>query len=195
MNRKLVLLAALVILVGTLRFAFKVQRVEASGTIYIRADGSIDGPANITTVDYVTYYFNASNYDEIVVERDNIIIDGNGYTLQGTGSGTGLNLTSRSNVTIKNTEIKAFYYGIELNASSNNAISGNNITANNYLAIELNASSNNSITGNNIANNWYGIYLSGFSNYNAISGNNITANKAMASGSIILPTTLFLETT
>ena len=176
MNRKLVLLAALVILVGTLRFAFKVQRVEASGTIYIRADGSIDGPANITTADYVTYYFNESNYDSIVVERDNIIIDGNGYTLQGTGSGTGLNLTSRSNVTIKNTEIKAFDYGIELDASSNNSITGNNI-ANNGYGIVFEFSSNNIISGNSItANNNFGIEIYSSSNYTAISGNNITAN-------------------
>jgi len=158
MSRKLVLLAALIIvLVGTLGFLFDFQRVEASGTIYIRADGSIDGPANITTVDYVTYYFNESNYDEIVVERSNIIIDGNGYTLQRSGWewGSGLSLHSVSNVTIRNTNIHGFGDGIYLNSASNNVISRNNI-ANNSDGIILEYSSNNSITENNItANNGY----------------------------------------
>jgi hypothetical protein len=56
MNRKLVLMLTLTLLVGTLGLSIEVQRVEASGTIYIRADGSIDPPtAPISTVDNVTY--------------------------------------------------------------------------------------------------------------------------------------------
>ena len=145
------------ILLSVLVSVFKVQKVKASGTIYIRADGSIDGPANITTVDYVTYYFNESNYDEIVVERNNIIIDGNGYTLQRSGWewGSGLSLHSVSNVTIRNTNICGFGDGVYLNSASNNVISRNNI-ANNSDGIILEHSSNNSITENNItANNGY----------------------------------------
>jgi parallel beta-helix repeat protein len=158
MSRKLVLLTIVtMIIIGMLGLPFRVQRVKASGTIYIRADGSIDGPANITTVDYVTYYFNESNYDEIVVERSNIIIDGNGYTLQRSGWewGSGLSLHSVSNVTIRNTNIHGFGDGIYLNSASNNVISRNNI-ANNSDGIILEYSSNNSITENNItANNGY----------------------------------------
>jgi len=91
---------------------FNIQTAKASGTIYIRADGSIDGPANITTVGYVTYTFNESNYDEIVVERSNIIIDGNGSTLQGNGSGYGFTLFDVNNVTLVNTNITNFSQGI-----------------------------------------------------------------------------------
>jgi len=89
------------ILVGTLIMTFDIGPVEASGTIYIRADGSIDpSTANITTIDDFTYAFtdNIVN-DEIVVQRDNIVIDGAGHTLQGTGSGAGIWLSGRSNVT------------------------------------------------------------------------------------------------
>jgi S-adenosylmethionine:tRNA-ribosyltransferase-isomerase (queuine synthetase) len=51
-------------------FAFDIQRVEASGTIYIRADGSIDPPtANITSTDNIIYMFSDSNYDEIIVRE------------------------------------------------------------------------------------------------------------------------------
>ena len=48
---------------------------RAGGTIYIKADGSIDPPtAPITTGDNITYTFADNIFDEIVVERSNIII-------------------------------------------------------------------------------------------------------------------------
>ena len=97
--------------------SFNVQTVKASGTIYIRADGSIDPPiANITTVDNVTYTFTDNNYDSIVVERDNITVDGAGYTLQGTEApdSKGIYLSGRMNVTIRDIEIRKFWCGIFL---------------------------------------------------------------------------------
>jgi parallel beta-helix repeat protein len=63
-----------------------------------------------------------------------------------------------------------------LDYSSNNSISGNNITANNWYGIWLYSSSNNSISGNNIANNYGGIWLD-YSSSNSISGNNIANNE------------------
>jgi len=176
------------LLISMLTLAFNVQPVEASGTIYIRADGSIDpSTANITSVDNVTYYFTDNIYDEIVVQRSNITMDGNRYTLQGYGSGKGFGLTGINNVTIKNTNIKGFWTGIYLNSTSSTAISGNNITNNGY-GIRFSYSSDNSISGNNITNNGYGIRFS-YSSSNTISGNNITEN------SLILQITVFLEIT
>ena len=167
------------LLMGTLMLVFNVQRVRASGTIYIKADGSIDPQtANITSADNVTYHFTGNNYDEIVVQRNNIIIDGNGYILQGSASGKGLDLSYTNNVTIRNIEIKRFGFGVYFSDSSNITIIGNNITENNELwsyGIWLYTSSNNSITGNNIANNWLGINLE-YSSNNSISGNNIANN-------------------
>jgi len=150
-----------------------------ANAIYIRADGSVDPPtAPISSIDNVTYALTADINRSIVVERDNIVVDGAGYTLQSPYPRyyKGINLTGRSNVTIKNMEIKAFLDGICLYESSNNSISGNNITANTYCGIWLVGSSNNSISGNNItANTYCGIWLVGSSNNN-ISGNNIGAS-------------------
>jgi peptide/nickel transport system substrate-binding protein len=176
LNKKIVVVMMLILLIlSMLTFAFNIQPVWASGTIYIRADGSIDPPtAPITTVDNVTYTFTDNIYDSIVIERDSIIVDGQGYTVQGTG-GTGITLSGRSNVTIKNMTIKAFYYGIWLGSSSTNSISGNNITANNGVGIYLYQSSYNSLVGNNVSNSGYGIYLHSSSN-NGIFGNNATAS-------------------
>jgi parallel beta-helix repeat protein len=200
MKRKMFSAVTLTLLLTSmLILAFNIQPVKASGTIYIRADGSIDPPtAPITTGDNITYTFADNIFDEIVVERSNIIIDGYRYTLQGIGTGNGFYLSGIDNVTIKNTTIKNYQYGIMLYSSSNNTISRNNITANNsegiYLegysdynriagnsinnsqyGIRLYYSSDNSIVGNNITNNEYGIRLT-YSTYNNISENNVTAN-------------------
>jgi len=184
MRRKLVLIPLLTFtLICGLRAVFQVNTAEAGGTIYIRADGSIDGPANITTVDKVTYTFNESNYDEIVVERDNIIIDGRKYKLEGKEvyDSKGLDLTGRSNVTIRNVTIRKFFCGIQVENSSHITISQNNITGNS-CAIALDYSSNNSISGNNLVNNTNGVLVDSSSDNNSVSGNNITANNYMNMG-------------
>jgi parallel beta-helix repeat protein len=165
--------------------------------VYIRPNGSIDPPtAPISSVDNVTYTFSGNIYDEIVVERDSIVVDGAGYSVQEVG-GTGIYLYGRNNVTIKSMEgVSGFIgirlknssnisvygnnmtdngYGIYLIDSSNNTISKNKITSNKYAGIGLFDSSNNSIIENNITNNWYGIYLHGSSG-NIIYHNNFVEN-------------------
>ena len=161
------------LLIGVLTSAFNIQPVKASGTIYIKADGSVDPPtAPISSVDNVTYTFTDDVYDEIVVERDDIVVDGAGYILQGTGSETGIDLSGRSNVTIKNTEIKEFDCGIGWDYSNNITIYGNNIT-NNGNGIVFYESSNNNISSNNIkANKWDGLELISSSNNNISANNN-----------------------
>jgi parallel beta-helix repeat protein len=169
------------LLIGTLTLAFNIQPVKASGTIYIRADGSIDPPdAPISTVDNITYTLTGnitSDVDGIVVERSNIIVDGAGFTLQGTGAydSKGINLTESTNVIIQNTTIKNFYYGIYLWRSSSNTITGNNI-ANNEEGIYLWFSDYNSIVGNNVTNNQMGIDFVSSSTHNSIVENNLRGN-------------------
>ena len=167
---------------GTLTLFFNIKPVWASGTITINADGSITpATAPIYSADNITYTITGnitSDADGIVVKRDNIVVDGAGYTVKGV-SGNGITLGSRNNVTIKNTTIELFDYGILLESASNhNSVSGNNITTNNGYGVWLESSSNyNSISENNITNNGIGIYLYSTSG-NRISGNNITTNHA-----------------
>jgi parallel beta-helix repeat protein len=175
--KKTVFLAFALVLLSSAMFGRLVIPVEASETIYIKADGSIEpSTANITTADNVTYYFTDNNYDEIVVERNNITIDGAGYTLQGMGSGIGIDLNGRSDISLKNVEIAAFKMGIHLHQSSNISISGNNIIENDY-GIDLGWSSYQAIFGNNITNNRTGIWLD-YSSNNSISGNYVTGDSS-----------------
>jgi len=178
----------LIIVLASMQWsAFKVMSAEASGTIYIRADGSVDPPdAPILNDGNATYTFIDDifvNAPGIGVERDNIVIDGNGHTLTGSNESNciGITLSGRVNVTIRNTQIKVFTYGVYLINSYYSSIIGNNIE-NNNRSIILGSSSNNSISGNNLtANKYDGIafaYVLGgsSSNYNSIIGNNITNN-------------------
>jgi parallel beta-helix repeat protein len=141
--------------------------------ITISASGSVEGTDQIRR-DGDTYVFKSSITGSIVVERENVVVDGAGYTLQGTGSGKGIELADRSNVTIQHVEIEEFDDGIWLFNASNNIITGNTITANIQWGIRLAGSSNNTVSGNNITNNDYGGIVFTDSNNNIISGNNIT---------------------
>ena len=187
-------LLSTVFLIG---LAFDVQPVRSSGTVYIRADGSIEGTTDISTVDNVTYTFTDNIYDEIVIERDNIVVDGTGYTVQGTGSGDGIDLWNRNNVTLKNVEVTNFQYGIYLwesdnntftgntasnnkhgiylGSSNNNILAGNTASSNNEHGIQLDYSSNNTLSDNTASNNGYGIHLFRSSN-NVLTGNTASHN-------------------
>jgi len=170
---------------------FDVPLVSGSGTIHIRADGSIDPPdAPISSVDNVTYAFTDDINDSIVVERNNITIDGAGYTLQGDGSGNGFTLSGVNNVTIRRSNIEGFRYGIYA-SWGHITISENNIMNNTDAGMNLDGSSYNTVYGNNITNNGYkpscspscsgyGISLER-SSYNTIYDNNLTRNGRDAS--------------
>jgi len=147
--------------------AFDILPIRASGTIYIRADGSVEGTYKIVTADNFTYTFTDNIYDEIVVERDSIVVDGKGYTVQGTGSGTGIYLSDRSNVTVRNMKIRAFERGIRLDDSSNNTISGTNVTNNEFGIVLYYSSSKNMLRHNDASDNKHnlGIFTASVSGY------------------------------
>ena len=158
--------------------SFNIQPVKANATIYIRADGSVDpATAPIQRIGGI-YILEGNINDSLVVERSNIIVDGDGYTLQGSGIGKGIDLTATSNVTIKNMEIKAFAHGIWLYKpyqSSNNKIFANTITNNTYGVWVF--ASNNTLSRNTIANSSdSGVVIDHLSSNNTLSGNNITNN-------------------
>jgi parallel beta-helix repeat protein len=172
--KKIVFLVFVLGFLSTRLFVGFVSSVAATRTIYVKSDGSVDpATAPIQRIGNI-YTFIDNIYDEIVVEKNNVVVDGAGYTLQGTGSGTGVDLSERINVTIRNIEIRDFLYGVYLCSSLSNSVSGNNVTNNNY-GIRLRYSINNHVSGNNIRNNFYGIWLTGSAN-NTINENNITAN-------------------
>ncbi len=150
-----------------------------SGFIYIRPDGQVSpSTAPISNVGNNNYVLTADIYSSIIIGKDNIVIDGADHALEGTRvyDSRGVDLTGRSNVTIKNIKIKGFDYGIFLSAASNNILSQNDLTEN-YCGIWVVVSSNNNIiSGNNLVNNeMYAMWLKESSN-NKISENKFTSH-------------------
>ncbi len=179
------------LLVSTMVLAFNVQPVKSdytwTTTIFINADGSISpSGAPISSVDNVTYTLTdnitGAGARAISIQRNNTIIDGAGHTLQGINASNseGIDLTG-SNVAIKNMKIIAFTYGIFLDYSSGNTLSGNNIALNspasNAVGILVAWSPNNTLSDNNVVNNVNGILIyDQSSSGNTLSGNNVTGN-------------------
>jgi len=172
------MVAFILVLLSILATA-NLQSVKASGPIYIRPDGTVDplGSPLQRSGDLYTLTANiTASGDGIVVEKSNVIIDGNGYTIQGGASEHAFYMYGIKNVTIKNTRIEGFSYGIYLESTSQNAIHGNNITGSTLDGIGLYDSQNNTISFNNIKENgWSGIGLY-FSSSNNISENYIENN-------------------
>jgi parallel beta-helix repeat protein len=172
MSRKLVLIMTLMVfLVGMLSVAFKVKMVKASGTIYIDIYGNVVNTDKIQR-NGTLYTFTANINDSIIVQKSNIIIDGKGYTLQGSGIGRGFMLYGINNVTVKNTKIKDFGYGVDLESSNNSIVSGNTIT-NSTEGVYVVLSNNSAVSGNIITNSNFGVSLES-SNNDVVSGNTIT---------------------
>ncbi|UCE96029.1 MAG: right-handed parallel beta-helix repeat-containing protein [Candidatus Bathyarchaeota archaeon] len=176
--KAIAIMMSMLVITSILTWTYSIQPAKANPeTIYIRADGSVDpSTANITSTYNVTYTFTDDINDSIVIQRGNITIDGAGYKLQGTGSGTGIQISIsewEENVTIKNIEITSFSTGISLVNTGNVTVSGN-ILRNCSRGIAFGESYNNTISGNIIINNTDGI--GGSTSMDTVISENIITN-------------------
>ena len=151
-------------------------------TVRILSDGSIE-PSNVPIQrNGDVYKFTDNLCAQIVVDKDNIVIDGAGYALQGTYNGTrtdqwvvgdgpyqefnetavpwtiGVDLANenRHNLTIKNLNIRNFYIGMYI-WTANNTVAGCSVS-DNIVGILLSGDSN-AIIENHIARNEEGVFF------------------------------------
>ncbi|MEM2994633.1 MAG: NosD domain-containing protein [Candidatus Bathyarchaeia archaeon] len=172
-------------------FNFQIAKGQIEQAIVILADGSIEPPSAPINRISENYYVLISNLinSSIRVERSNIVIDGCGYTVQGTGrrSSIGIHLVSNTtNIIIKNFVVKGFFDGIQMYESSGNTIINCTVTENGNSGIRFGASgeappeaqpSNNKIIGNVVTYNGHdGIQLYKSTN-NYIAQNVIAYNR------------------
>ncbi len=174
-------LALMLILIVEPMFVNSAQGQTLS-TIIIKADGSIvQSKIFISTTDKLTYNFTCNITGSITIQRSNITIDGNGYSLIGSRDPrvgrSGFYMYHINNVTIKNLQVvNNFGRGFNLGDSSYNNICDNNITSNGS-GITLDFSSyHNNIFNNDISNNNVGILISSGASYNNIYDNYIKSN-------------------
>jgi parallel beta-helix repeat protein len=157
-----------------------IASAQYTDRITISASGSVEGTDQIQR-DGDTYVFKAGVSGSIVVERDNIVLDGAGYALTPRNDAViGVDIRDRNDVTLKNLTIKGFKgrCAILLIDTTNCDIIQNNLTDNN-IGIEMTGtSSRNSIAENHVQNNAVGmeIYSVNPGSDNTISGNKVTNN-------------------
>jgi nitrous oxidase accessory protein NosD len=126
------------------------------------------------------------------VERLNIVLDGSGHTIQGNGSGRGIEISNPYgapireiyDVTVTNINVKGFDIGIGVYGGWGNIINGvviaaNNVTNNNHGITFSSYSmySNNTIIGNSITANNRGIDIEMGQEGGSVSGNTIIQNQ------------------
>ena len=159
---------------------------ELPPPIYIRGDGSVEPSSAFIQRVGDTYTFTDDIDNSIEVQRDNIVIDGNGFSVTQTPVNTsglmipagwypGIRLTDRRDVTIKNVKIRDCISGITIESSTNITLTNNSITGIGKIAIFSASSSKCTISQNDITSNDQGILIID-SMYVNISENNITRN-------------------
>ncbi len=159
------------VVISVLIVPLKIERINASGTVYIRADGSVQpATAPISTTDNASYFFTADIHDSVIVERDNIIIDGGGYMVNGTSGifDYGIDMSGRNNITLRNVGITDFTTSINLESAYHCTITDSNLTDDNGVIMRY--SYYNNIIGNNIECQYVIVSLRD-SNYNNVSMN------------------------
>jgi len=147
--------------------------------IYIGSDGTVDpSTAPIRRTGNIYTFTSDLTNSSIEVQCDNIVIDGAGLTLQGNGHmwNTGITLTNRSNVIIRNIDIRNYVWSISLTSSSNIIIYHNNMLTG--WNIILDSSVGNQIVGNNITGqdtgSGYCVHIENGASNNLIMGNNFS---------------------
>lgn len=180
--KKIVTIAFMLMLLSTMLIAESACSAPTLPVIRILSDGSIDPPNVPIQRNGDIYTFTDNIYARIVVDRDNIVIDGAGYTLKGNYNGTrtdswvvgqgpyqesnetavpwtiGIDLANKNryNLTVRNLNVKNFYIGMYI-WTSNNTITGCAVS-DNIVGILLSGDSN-TITKNYIARNEEGIFF------------------------------------
>jgi parallel beta-helix repeat protein len=200
-------------LVNLLAYCYPIQPTTADTTtlshiVTINADGTItpevapiQRQGDLYTLTGDIFFDFEENEAALLIERDNIILDGLDQTMSGIGLFPGIILMGRDNVTIRNLTITEFGFtikmvsctnckilyndmpnpgrytiGLSLQSSDYNVISSNNITDNYYCGLSLLDSSHNIVSSNLISDNNNGGLMIGFSDENIFTENIIHNN-------------------
>jgi parallel beta-helix repeat protein len=123
----------------------EVAYIRNDGTVY-PSDTPIQKSGNVYVFDDDLY-----NYT-LIVQLDNIVIDGAGFTLSSGNAKEGITLSNRNNVTLKNFNITGFsFVGIHVENSSNISVIQNTFS-NNYYDMRFEYSSFSNISKNTLTN-------------------------------------------
>lgn len=153
--------------------------------------------APISNSENKTYTLTADMNNSIVIQRDNINVDGAGFTTFGPGvffdSSIGLWIDNVSNVFVKRFDVESFRLGTLITSALNVTFSQNNMT-NNGDGIYLQSVNNSKFTQNVIRRNLITPLYYGIVAYNS-SGNTYSHNSISGNGNEGLRTTYTSDNT
>ncbi|MGB9778264.1 MAG: right-handed parallel beta-helix repeat-containing protein [Candidatus Bathyarchaeales archaeon] len=131
---------------------------KANTTIFILPDGSIDPPTVSILRTEEIYSLLDNIHAEIVIQKNNIILDGANFKLEGDRAlnSTGVYLSNVSNVVVKRINVSGFFCAIRVNSSEGCTITENNIT-NSDFGLRIEYSTENIVSKNNFENLWCGV--------------------------------------
>ena len=160
---------------------------ELPTPIYIIENGTIEGGAGAIQQNGNVYTFIRDINETIEIQKDNVIIDGNGFSitkppdvntddlLTPSGWFPSIYILNKSNIIIKNITFDKCYTGISVEQSSNIIIIQNTIQ-NGWQGIHIDSSINCSIIGNKLTNNSHsGLNIDG--SYFIVAYNTISRNQ------------------
>lgn len=154
--------------------------------IYIRSNGSIEPSSACIQQVGDTYTLTNDTENSLIVQRDNIIIEGNGFGITQIPVNTseltipagwypGIQLTDRTNVTIKNVKIHNCISGVSIENSTNITLTNNSIANIKKIVVFSGSSSNCTFSKNDLRSGDQGILLID-SKHIDILENSITSN-------------------
>lgn len=181
----------ILLLTSMLTIALKIQPVNASGIIYIMADGSIDPPSCPIQREGDLYILTgniSSDLDGIVINRPDIVFEGSGFTIQGTkapsipvtlmteGKGhRGIGVET-DNATVRNVNLKGFDVGIIFDATYADTLLDNSVTDCTF-GISLSWCTEITLSRNSLVNNTYGLDITGGGLAHSIDTSNLVDGK------------------
>lgn len=124
-----------------------------------------------------TCTLNADVSETIQIDSDDITLDGNGHTVSGSHSGSGIYIPGRRGVTIKNITVSNFSSGVNFYGCDNSKLE-NSIITKHQDGVHLENSTDITIKDNLIEFNGYGVNQNG--NYSNLSNNIFEKNNIMA---------------
>ena len=134
--------------------------ITKPGTYVLRSDEYYNGEGNAVTI-----------------KAGNVVLDGNGHTIEGTGKGVGIYGMNVNDVIIRNVKVTNFRKGVEIDYNSTNNTFYNNIISNNKVGVDLgDCYGNNTINNNVISGGIYGIQVLAGYGVSVIDNNKIEGN-------------------
>jgi parallel beta-helix repeat protein len=143
---------------------------ETPDPIYIRSDGSIEPLSDVIQKVGDLYFLTGDLDNSIEVQRDHIVIDGNGFSITQSPIDTtgfmipagfypGIRLDDRTNVTVKNVKITDCFSGITLQRATNITLTNSIITGTERISIFSGSSKDCTFSQNSITSRDQGMLI------------------------------------